>query len=65
MDTDQFYTHEGLDYPDSPYDPNWRRFCTADALARTDATIERQRALIRLWGWMTTTPEGFPPSWGR
>jgi hypothetical protein len=53
MDTDDFYTHDGLDYPDPPYDPNWQRFCSAEALARMDATIERQRALIALWQWAT------------
>jgi hypothetical protein len=45
-------SQEGLDYPDTPYDLNPDRFYRAETLARMQANLERQRALIALWRWM-------------
>jgi hypothetical protein len=50
--SDRFYTHDGLDYPDSPYDPNTNRRYSPETLAQMEAELGRQKALIALWDWM-------------
>jgi hypothetical protein len=44
-----FYTHDGLDFPDSSHDPDpWRNY-SAEWREREEAESARQKALLALW----------------
>jgi hypothetical protein len=43
------YTHDGLDFPDTPHDPNPERFMSPEAQAEFRQTTARQKALIEAW----------------
>jgi hypothetical protein len=47
------YTHEQLDYPDPPYDPDPMRLYRPPQRAKERAWIAEKRALLRLWVWMS------------
>jgi hypothetical protein len=48
-DTTDFYTHDGLDFPDSTHDPNPLRHYSPEFRQWEEAETARQKALIAAW----------------